>query len=104
VLKDFENSLNHLSENGTIVMDDINPFTADLVDPRFCDNAWEVFAMLRGTRPDLDMFGVESSFCGIVRRGSQKTHNLTIEPTFEFLDKHRQELINILTWEEMCEK
>lgn len=104
VEKDFNNSLRHLNENGTIVMDDINPFTAELLDPQYCHNAWEVFAKLRKEREDLDMFGIESSFCGVVRRGKQRTHNLQIEPTFEFLDKHRQELINILPWEEIYKK
>lgn len=104
VEKDFNNSLKHLSENGTIIMDDINPFTADLIYPWYCHNAWEVFAKLRKEREDLDMFGIESSFCGVVRRGKQITHNLTIESSFEFLNKHRQELINILSWEEVCKR
>lgn len=104
VRKDFNHSLEHLNDNGTIIMDDINPFTAELTYPWHCDNAWEVFAELRGERSDLEMFGIESSFCGVVRRGTQVPHNLTIEPTFEFLDKHRQELINILSWEEICRK
>lgn len=85
-------------------MDDINPFTAELLNPCYCHNAWEVFAKLRKEREDLEMFGIESSFCGVVRRGKQKTHNLVIESSFNFLDKNRQELINILPWEEVCKK
>lgn len=104
VMKDFENSIIHLTENGTIVMDDINPTTPELLSPQYCHNAWEVFATLRGTRTDLDMFGIESSFCGIIRRGSQEVHNLTIESTFDFLDKNRQKLINILSWKEVCKR
>ncbi len=104
VMKDFENSLQHLSANGTIIMDDINPFTPELMLPQFSHNAWEVFATLRGTRSDLEMFGIESSFCGVVRRGHQKTHNLTIEPTWEFLESNRQELLNILPWSEICKR
>lgn len=104
VERDFNNSLEHLSEGGTIIMDDINPFTSELLAPHHCHNAWEVFAKLRGERKDLEMFGIESSFCGVVRRGIQETHSLVIEPTFEFLDEHRQELINILPWEEICKK
>lgn len=104
VMKDFENSLKHLSPNGTIIMDDINPFTEELMLPEYSHNAWEVFAYLRKTRKDLDMFGIESSFCGVVRRGSQKTHNLEIESTWEFFDKNRQELLNILSWDEICKK
>jgi hypothetical protein len=104
VLKDFNNSLEHLNENGTIIMDDINPFFEELLQEYYCHNEWEVFANLRGTRPDLDMHGIYSSFCGIVRRGQQKTHNLDIQPTFDFLNKHRMELINILSWDEIIAK
>lgn len=104
VLKDFNNSLEHLNENGTIIMDDINPFFEDLLQEHFCHNAWEVFAALRGTRSDLDMHGIYSSFCGVVRRGNQLTHNLEIQPTFEFLNTNRMELINILSWDEINEK
>lgn len=104
VLKDFNNSLEHLNENGTIIMDDINPFFEELLQSDYCHNAWEVFADLRGTRSDLDMHGIYSSFCGIVRRGQQQTHNLTVQPTFDFLNKHRMDLINILSWDEIIAK
>jgi hypothetical protein len=101
VMRDFENSLLHLSENGTIIMDDINPFTEELLLPQYCNNAWEVFATLRKTRDDLEMFAIQSSFCGIVRRGKQKTHNLEIKSDFLFLDKNRDELLNVTEWEKI---
>lgn len=104
VRKDFDNSLNHLSKNGTIIMDDINPFFEHLLSPDLCHNAWEVFAELRCTRDDLEMFGIESSFCGVVRRGNQIPLGLKIESTWEFFNTHRQQLINILSWEEVCKK
>jgi hypothetical protein len=99
VMKDFENSLLHLSENGTIIMDDINPFTEELLQPQYCNNAWEVFATLRKERPDLEMFAIKTSFCGVVRRGSQETHNLEIESSFSFLNENRHKLLNIKEWE-----
>jgi hypothetical protein len=101
VMKDLLNSLNHLNENGTIIMDDINPFTEELTNPLFCHNAWEVFATLRKNRDDLEMYGIESSFCGIVRRGKQITHNLEIESNFKFLNENRQVLLNIKKWEQI---
>jgi hypothetical protein len=104
VRKDFDNSLEHLTEHGTIIMDDINPFFEELLNPIYCDNAWEVFAELRCTRDDLEMFGIESSFCGVVRRGKQVPLNLKLESTWEFLDTNRQQLINPLPWEELCKK
>lgn len=104
VMRDFLNSLEHLSEGGTIIMDDINPFTKELIKPEFCHNAWEVFATLRKTRTDLEMYSIESSFCGVIRQGEQITHNLDIESNFEFLDKNRQTLLNLKKWEEILEK
>lgn len=104
VMKDLINSLNHLNDNGTIIMDDINPFTEELTKPEYCHNAWEVFATLRKERSDLEMFAIESSFCGVVRKGTQKTHNLTIESNYEFLNKNRKELLNILEWEKISIK
>ena len=104
VARDFENSLKHLSEGGTIIMDDVNPFTKLYTESQYCWNAWEVFAELRGTRSDLEMYTIHSSFCGIVRRGKQKTHNLQIKPTWEFLQQNRQKLLNTITWEEVLKK
>jgi hypothetical protein len=104
VKKDFDNALEHLTDNGTIIMDDINPFFEELIHPNFCHNAWEVFAELRCARNDLEMFGIESSFCGVVRRGSQIPLNLKIESTWEFFNTHRQQLINPLSWEEVIKK
>jgi hypothetical protein len=104
VKKDFDNSLKHLSKNGTIIMDDVNPFFENLLHPSLCHNAWEVFAELRCTRDDLEMFGIESSFCGVVRRGSQTPLNLKVESTWEFFNTHRQQLINPLPWEEVIKR
>lgn len=104
VRKDFDNSLNHLSEGGTIIMDDINPFNKELLSSELCHNAWEVFAELKGTRDDLEMYGIESSFCGIVRRGSQEPHSLKVESTWEFLNKNRQIIINPISWQEIIKK
>jgi hypothetical protein len=104
VMKDFINSLEHLNFNGTIIMDDINPFTEELTKPEYCHNAWEVFATLRKERSDLEMYTIYSSFCGVVRWGKQKTHNLNIESNFKFLNENRKELLNVLNWEEVCTK
>lgn len=101
VYKDFYNSLSHLNDNGIIVMDDINPFTLELLKPEFCDNAWEVFAELRTCRNDLEMFSIYSSFCGVIKKGFQKICNLKLEKTFEFLDQNRDELMNVYKWEDI---
>jgi hypothetical protein len=100
VLQDFENSLARLNDNGTIIMDDINPTEPFLLSEQYCHNAWEAFAELR-QRTDLQMHAVIPSFSGFVRRGKQKAFSKKIEPTFEFLEQNRNELIQAVTWNEL---
>jgi len=100
VLRDFENSLKRLNSNGTIIMDDINPTDPYLLDPTFCDNAWEAFAEL-GKRSDLEIHAVIPSFSGFVRRGKQKPHSLDIQSTYEFLNSNRDEITRPITWEQL---
>lgn len=100
VLRDFDNALARLNENGTIIMDDINPTEPFLLDPTFCDNAWEAFAEL-GKRSDLQMHAVTPSYFGFVRRGRQIPHSLNIQPTYEFLQQHRDEIVRPITWDEL---
>lgn len=103
VLRDFENSLSRLNENGIIIMDDINPTEPFLLSPVYCDNAWEAFAEL-GKRTDLEMHAIMPSYAGYVRRGTQKGHSLDIQPTYEFLDTHRNEITRPMEWEQIMKK
>lgn len=98
VLRDFENALDRLNVDGTIIMDDINPTEPYLLAPEFCDNAWEAFAKLR-QRSDLQMHAVVPSFSGFVRRGTQVPLSITVEPTYEFLNKNRDTIVQPVTWE-----
>ena len=100
VMRDFENSISRLNENGTIIMDDINPTAEYLLNPIYCDNAWEVFAELR-KRSDLQMHSIVPSFSGFVRRGRQIPHNLDVQSTYSFLEEHRDELLLPITWDEL---
>jgi hypothetical protein len=103
VLRDFENSLKRLNENGIIIMDDINPDEPFLLSPTYCYNAWEAFAEL-GKRSDLEMHAIIPSYAGYVRRGKQKPHSLTIEPTYEFLKENRMAIAKPLNWKHIIEK
>lgn len=89
VQRDFDNAMNHLNDNGTIIMDDINPTQEFLLGQEWCGTAWEVFFNL-GKRSDLQIGTVIPSFTGFVRVGSQIPHTLELEPTFEFLDANRE--------------
>ena len=39
VLTDFNNAYKYLSNNGTIIMDDVNPLEEFLLHPNYCNNA-----------------------------------------------------------------
>lgn len=102
VLRDFENALQRLNENGTIIMDDINPDQPFLLSATYCHNAWEAFAEL-GKRTDLEMHAILPSYAGYVRRGNQIGHKLDVQPTYEFLDANREELTRPLSWQQIME-
>jgi hypothetical protein len=100
VMRDFQNSLSRLNENGTIIMDDINPNEAWLLSPHYCDNAWETFAEL-GKRSDIQMHAIIGTYAGFVRRGTQVPHTLTIESSYEFLDLNRNELVRPISYDQL---
>lgn len=101
-LRDVENSLKHLLEGGAIVMHDCNPAKRKHATKKYNGGVWngtvwEAFAHLRMTRPDLQMWTVdEDCGCGIIKRGQQKLfpkHPIT----FELLEKHRKEVLNLIS-------
>ncbi len=76
VLVDFYISLNHLSENGTIVLHDCNPPTKDYQErkqvfgcPGWTGDVWKAFLYLKTNRKDLNMFVVDTDYgCGVIKR------------------------------------
>lgn len=113
VLRDINNSLNHLSPNGTIVAHDCCPWhkSSQKKEPKpgkpWYGTTWRAIAKLRSTREDLDICVVNRDCgCAIIRRGNQKLFPLAegTKFTFEFLDEHRKELLNLISEEEFLEK
>ncbi|MFA6501903.1 MAG: class I SAM-dependent methyltransferase [Parachlamydiales bacterium] len=76
VLRDIENSLRVLGENGTIVMHDCKPVSKIMQKvPReskqWTGDVWKAFVQTRIDHIDLDMFVVNCDFgVGIIRRAS----------------------------------
>jgi len=101
VKKDIENALLHLNENGTIVCHNVNPKERWLLDEQYCWNAWEAFAELRATRPDLEMHGVSFDHLGYIRKGSQTLFTKPIESSWNFLENNRKELMLEQTVEDL---
>lgn len=104
VLRDVDNSLKHLSENGTIVMHDCNPLKREHATPKYNGGVWNGtvyigFLTLR-MRDNLCMWTVDKDCgCGIIKRGKQKP--LTKQPiTFDLLENNRKEVLNLISAEE----
>lgn len=115
VLKDFQNSLLYLNENGTIVLHDCNPHAEylqlDIDDPKrqvaWCGTVWKAIAELRHIRGDLSIFVVDIDHgLGVIRRGRQELYfdkDFPESLNWQYLVNHRKELLNLISvegWQE----
>lgn len=100
VEKDIENSLNALSEGGTIVCHDMNPTTFEMQKvPRetgiWTGDCWKAFLKFR-ERPDLFMCVLDTDYgCGIIRKGKQTPIKVE-NPTYEQFTEHKKEWLNLI--------
>jgi hypothetical protein len=114
--KDILNSLNHLSEGGTILLHDCNPPTEQhaLEYPIFeppISGAWNgnvylSLIKLRATRIDLTLKTVDSDWgVGILtREGSEKIDcNIESDLNWNFFDSNRREILNLVSVDEFNE-
>lgn len=110
--KDLKNALNHLSENGTIVLHDCNPPTIyharevredeTIAENYWNGTVWKVLYKYRATRPDLDIYTVDTDWgVGVITRGQQICCPFD-NPFYEFdlFDKNRKEHLNLISEEE----
>tara|TARA_R110001592_G_scaffold355474_1_gene656194 strand:- start:1450 stop:2133 length:684 start_codon:yes stop_codon:yes gene_type:complete len=115
VKKDISNSLNHLTDNGTIVMHDCSPPSihhqrtnyGDYSTPAGSDwngTTWRAFVELRCTNPNLNMSVVDTDYgVGIIQKGNQQVwdkENIETCMTYEYLDKNRKDLLNLFNVEQ----
>jgi len=101
-LRDVENALKFLSDNGTIIMHDCHPYNEYVGGPvhepgkSWYGTVWQAFAHLRATRADLDMRTInEDCGLGIIRRGSQELYRGGYATWQDYVDN--QELLLMLT-------
>lgn len=108
VRNDVNSALEFLKPNGTIVMHDCNPTTEKmqrcdiLVTDFWTGDVWKVFAENRINRDDLEMFVVDTDFgCGVIQFGKQEKHPYEVANlTYDYFDKNKKELMNLITVEE----
>jgi hypothetical protein len=106
VLKDIENSLKHLSENGIIVCHDCLPTTEHMQQRDdhggvWTGDVWKAIAELRVKRIDLDIKVIDTDLgCGLIKPGTNIPH-ITDENylTYTYYNLHKWKLMNIISVE-----
>jgi len=111
--KDIQNALNHITDDGFIILHDCNPldYSMQLV-PRetglWNGDVWKSITKLRCNNPNLDVTVVDMDWgVGIVKKGKQILYDKAPYEkclTWEYFDEHRIELNNLITVEEFYEK
>ena len=108
---DIKNALNHLTDDGTIVMHDCSPPTEwhqrqiNQWDGNEVWNGtvWKAYVELRCTREDLSMSVLDTDYgVGIIQRGNQRIWlDRPDSPIgYKYFDKNRKELLNLVSVEE----
>lgn len=106
VNKDINNSLNHLSPNGMIMLHDTLPSSFEAQEvPRKKKNwngdVWKSVAELRCTRNDLQIATINTDEgCTLIKRGSQELYkeiSLDKALTWEYFSGNKEKLMNIVT-------
>ena len=113
VENDLNNSLECLSEGGTIVMHDCNPpnkyYQERIYNPLaagWTGDTWKTFVKFRANRKDLDMYVVDTDYgCGVVRVGNQKVLNLDLDDDlyYDNFEENKEKWLNLITVEDFKE-
>jgi hypothetical protein len=111
VIKDIDNSINHLTPNGTIVCHDCLPTTERMQERNdhggeWTGDVWKAIAHLRVTETDLDISVVNTDYgCGIIKRGTNELFKAEGEYlNWKYYSEHLIELMNVITIEEFKTK
>ena len=107
VLRDIENALNHLSENGTIVCHDCLPTTEHMQSrddnqAEWTGDVWKAIAELRTERIDLDIKVIDTDYgCGLIKPGTNIPY-ITNENylTYSYYNLHKWQLMNVISVED----
>ena len=115
VERDIKNSISCLNEGGYIICHDINPLTKESqIVPRAQEywhgDAWKAWVSARQTNPNITMCVIDASTIkvapedcglGVIQKGSQKLLDVKdLDITYENLEKHRKEWLNLISIEE----
>lgn len=107
VERDINNSLACLNDDGYIICHDMNPLTkGSQIMPRIQESwhgdVWKGWVNIRQTNPNISMCVIpDNCGLGIIQKGSQKLLDVKgLDITYENLEKHREEWLNLVSIEE----
>lgn len=110
--KDIENSLNHLSENGVIMLHDANPSSFELQEiPRknnlWTGDVWKSVVKIKYNNPEINYFTVDTDFgCAILKKGYRPLKNkVSLEKALQwsYFEVNKGELLNLISPEVFLE-
>jgi hypothetical protein len=110
VMKDINNSLSRLNDNGIIVCHDMNPEKEEhQIIPYsggiWNGDCWKAFVQLRRLRPDLEMFVIDADYgCAVIKKGNQEVLKIDEEVNWENLIKNRKKWLNLISTSEFIKK
>ena len=104
VKRDINNSLNHLSDNGIIMMHDCNPQTKESqIVPRqistWHGDVWKAYVEFKYTHPQFSTYVVDTDCgCGVILNNKDKSSiPLDLELNYENLVLNRNEWLNLIS-------
>jgi len=106
VAKDIQNSLKRLKPNGRILCHDCSPWEPKRLDPMWSGTCWEaVAALVNDEYGSLVVCTVDiDTGIAVIRKRSIAVVPVRpcelAETTYEFLNEHRKELLNLISYEE----
>jgi hypothetical protein len=108
VYADILNSLEVLNENGVIICHDMNPHSEFIqrypqpkAESEWTGDCWKAWVKIRTEFDDLHMQVIDTDYgCGVITKGKQNLIKITEDLTWEFLEKNRVELLNLISVEE----
>jgi hypothetical protein len=110
VLKDINNALSCLNENGYIVCHDMNP-SKEIIQrvpqetSEWTGDCWKAWVILRSQRSDLDMCVVDTDYgCGIISSGQQNLINIDDELNWDNFVLNRYHWLNLIPVQEFYRK
>ena len=111
VQRDINNAISCLNDGGYIVCHDMNPLTEESqIVPRiqkyWLGDCWKAWVNIRQTNPNISMCVIsEDCGLGIIQKGRQKLLDIKgLDITYENLEKHREEWLNLISIEEFLSR